>query len=154
MPFRLAASGGLAIRVIPSVLLPRTPGFRGALPGQLQVALLDEVVHQFAGAVVHLDVERLHPVGEVVERHDGGDGDEQAESRRYQRFRNAAGDRADARGLLGRDAVEGVQNADHGAEQANERRGGSDGRETAGPLFNLAWTKASERSSARCELST
>src|ERR1700733_7109330 len=37
----------------------------------LAVALLDEVVHQLAGAVVHLDVERLYLAGKVVEGHNG-----------------------------------------------------------------------------------
>src|SRR5208283_1212588 len=41
------------------------------------VALLDEVVDQFARGVVHLDVECLDTTRKVVERHHGGDGHEQ-----------------------------------------------------------------------------
>jgi len=40
------------------------------------VALLDEVVDEFAGGVIHLHVEILDTTGEVVEGHDGGDGDQ------------------------------------------------------------------------------
>src|ERR1035437_10242794 len=57
-----------------------------ALPedGQFPVlTLLDEVVDQFARGVVHLDVKVLDTSGEVVERHPGGNGHEQAESRGY-----------------------------------------------------------------------
>ena len=72
------------------------------------VALLDEVVDQFARGVIHLHVERFDTSGEVVEGHNGGDGDEQAERRGDQGFRDAAGNRADARGLLGGDLLEGV----------------------------------------------
>src|SRR5437879_2170089 len=88
----------------------------------LAVALLDEVVHQLAGAVVHLDVERFNLAGEVVERHNGGDGDQKAERRRHQGLRDTARDCADTRGLLRGDLLEGVQNTDHRAEQADEGR--------------------------------
>src|SRR5205807_9715808 len=57
----------------------------------LPVALLDEVVHQLARAVVHLDVERLHLTREIVERHNGRDGNEKTERRRNQSLRNTAG---------------------------------------------------------------
>jgi hypothetical protein len=91
------------------------------------VALLDEVVDQFARGVVHLHVECFDTSGEVVERHDGGDGHEQAERRGDQGFRNTAGDCADARGLLGGDLLEGVQNADNRSEQSDEGSRGADG---------------------------
>ncbi len=118
------------------------------------VALLDEVVDQFARGVIHLDVERFDTAGEVVERHNGRDGHEQAERRGYQSFRNTAGNRADARSLLGGDLLEGVQNADDGSEQSDEGcRRADGGQNTARPLFSLACTMASARSRARCELS-
>ena len=91
------------------------------------MALLDEVVDQFARGVVHLHVESFDASGEIVERHNGGDGDEQAERRGDQSFRDTAGDCADARGLLRGDLLEGVQNADDGAEQSDERSRGADG---------------------------
>src|ERR1700733_3186537 len=55
------------------------------------VALLDEIVNQFARAVVHLDVERLDLTGEVVERHNGWGGDEQSEGGSYEGLRDTAG---------------------------------------------------------------
>src|SRR5271155_4620696 len=60
------------------------------------VALLDKVVDQLAGGVVHLHVEGFHLAGEVVEGHNRGDGHEQPESRGYQGLRDTAGDCADA----------------------------------------------------------
>src|SRR5207253_1861130 len=117
----LAASGGHVMRVIPSVLLLHD----SSLTATLLVALLDEVVHQLAGAVIHLDVERLNLIGEVVEGHNGGDGHQKSERGRHQSFRNTAGNCADTRGLLRRDLLECVQNADDGAEQADEGCGGS-----------------------------
>src|ERR1019366_8693622 len=50
-----ASLGGLRRPCYPSdpeCAAARTPRLRDALPGELQVALLDEVVHPFAGAVV------------------------------------------------------------------------------------------------------
>src|SRR5271156_7197088 len=49
---------------------------RALRPGQKQLplALLDEVVDQFARRVVHLDVKGFNLVGEVVEGHNGGGG--------------------------------------------------------------------------------
>jgi len=79
------------------------------------VALLDEVVDQFARRVIHFHIERFHATGEVIESHNGRDGDQEAESGGDQGFRDAAGNRADTRGLLGGDLLEGVQNADNRA---------------------------------------
>jgi hypothetical protein len=50
------------------------------------VALLDEVVDQFARRVVHFDVEGFNASAEVVEGHNGGDGDQQAECSGNQSF--------------------------------------------------------------------
>src|SRR5579863_5561101 len=86
------------------------------------VALLDEVVHQLARGVIHLHVKGLNAPGEVVKRHNGGDGHEESESRGHQGFRNTTGDSADTRNLLGSNLVKRVQNADNGAKQADERR--------------------------------
>src|SRR5271163_753913 len=65
------------------------------------VALLNEVVDQFARAVVHLDVKGLNLTREVVERHNGWDGDEQAERGRYEGLRDTTGNCTDTGGLLG-----------------------------------------------------
>jgi len=50
------------------------------------LSAFEEVVDQFRTRVPHLDVERLHPIGEVVEHHHGGDGDEQTHGGGHQRF--------------------------------------------------------------------
>src|SRR5258705_2232616 len=101
------------------------------------MALFDEVVHQFAGAGVHLDVERLHLAREVVERHNGRDGDEKTERRRYQSLRDTAGDCADTGGLLRCNLLEGVQNTDHGAEQPDKRSRRTDRGQTAKTALQL-----------------
>ena len=101
------------------------------------VALLDEVVDQFAGGVVHFDVEGLHAVGEVVEEPYGRDGDEQAEGGGDQSFRNTAGDGADTWRLLGGDFLEGLENAGDGSEQADEGGGGTDGGQGAQASLQL-----------------
>src|SRR5579875_2318186 len=103
----------------------------------LAVRLLDEVVHQLRRAVVHLHVERLNLVSEVVEEHHGGDGDEKAEGRRNEGFRDTAGHRADTGRLGAGDRLEGVQNADHRTEQADKGGGGTDGGQTAETLLQL-----------------
>src|SRR6185437_14224824 len=92
---------------------------------------LQEVIDQLRGRVIHLHVEGFNLVGEVVEHHHGGDGDEQSDGRRHQRFRNTTGDCTETGRLLRRDLAERVQNSDHGAEQSDEWSGGTDGRETA-----------------------
>ena len=116
---------------------------------QLPSALLDEVVDQLAGGVVHLDVEGFHLAGEVVEGHNRRDGDQQAESGGDQGFRDTAGDCADTGGLLGCDLLEGVEDTDDGSEQADKGRGRADGGQATQALFSLAWTMASDRSRAR-----
>jgi hypothetical protein len=60
------------------------------------VALLDKVIDQLAGRIVHLDVEGFHLASEVVEGHNRGDGYQQTESCGYQGFRDTAGDCTDA----------------------------------------------------------
>src|SRR5215469_2435343 len=95
------------------------------------VAALQEIIHQFAGGVIHLHVERFHLAGEVVEHHDGGDGDEQSQRRGHQGFRNTAGDCAQTGGLLLGNLFERVENSDDRAQQADERRCGTDGGQTA-----------------------
>ena len=101
------------------------------LPRLALVALLDEIVDQFARGVVHLDVESFDTASKVVEGHNGRDSHEQAECSGDQGFRDAAGNRADARSLLGGDLLEGVQNADDGAEQPDEGSRGTDGGQDA-----------------------
>src|SRR5271165_5638776 len=111
-----------------------TPSMRekwGAFLPANVAALLQEVIDQFAGRVVHFDVERFHATSQVVEHHDGRDGDEQPDGRRYQRFRDTAGDCCQSGGLRVVDADERVQNAHHRSEQSHEGSGRSDGGEAA-----------------------
>src|ERR1035441_4883129 len=130
-PNRLCAHAGKARRRKPPapdkhLTANQTEPF---LPSDV-AALLQEVVDQFAGRVVHFDVERFHATGQIVEHHDGRDGDEQPDGRRNQRFRDTAGDRSQTGGLGVVDADEGVQNAHHRSEQPTEGSGGADGGET------------------------
>ena len=79
-PHRRAAETGGQERVL--ALPPSADSRFRRRPLRLAlVALLDEVVDQFAGGVVHLHVESFDTSGEVVEGHDGRDGHEQAERR-------------------------------------------------------------------------
>src|SRR5580692_9266679 len=104
--------------------------WRAFLPANV-AALFQEVVDQFARRVVHLHVERFHAPGQIVEHHDGRDGDEQPDGRRNQRFRDTAGDCCQPCGLRVVDADKCVQNAHHRSEQSHERSGRSDGGEAA-----------------------
>src|SRR5579871_4437469 len=130
MPF----AGGIRrnLRVV-TLAGPTAFGYYKRLP----VALLDEVVHQLARAVVHLDVERLHLTGEVVERHNGRDGDEKSECRRHKGFRDTAGDCADTGGLLRCNLLEGVQDTDDGSEQTDKGCRRSDRCQTAETTLQL-----------------
>src|ERR1700683_1234085 len=111
------------------------------MPSLLQLpanaAALQEIVDQLAGAVVHFHVERFDLIGEVVEHHDGRDSDEQSDSGGYQRLPNAAGNGAQTSSLLGRNFFKRVQDADHGAEQSDERSCGTDGSQTAQTALQL-----------------
>src|SRR5256886_2232073 len=95
----------------------------------LRAAAQDEVVDEFHGGVVHLDVEGFHFVGEVVVSPDGGDGHEQAEGGGDKRFSDTAGDSRQTSGFVGGDALKRVQDADDGTEETDERRGRTDGGE-------------------------
>jgi hypothetical protein len=90
---------------------------------RLPAALLNEVVDQLARRVVHLDVERLHLISEIVERPDGRDSDQQSESSCDQRLGDTAGDGRDACRVLRGDLTEGLENTGDGSEQTDEGRG-------------------------------
>src|SRR5258708_2012163 len=89
----------------------------------------DEVIDELHGGVVHLDVEGFHFIGEVVVSPDGGNGHEQTEGRGDERFSDTAGDGRQTGGFVLLDALKGVQDADDGAEETDERSGGTDGGE-------------------------
>src|SRR5271157_3523182 len=123
----------IEFNLLPAGLAPK------ALDRQLPVdaPLLQEIVDQLAGAVVHFHVESFHLVGEVVEHHDSRNGDEQSDSGGHQRFRNTAGDSAQTSGLLRRNLFERIQNAHHRSEQSHERCGGTDSSQTTQAAFQL-----------------
>src|ERR1035437_2013801 len=100
-------------------------------------AAFEEVVDQLAGAVVHFHVEGFHLVSEVVEHHDGRNRDEESDSGGHQGFRDTAGNGAQAGRFLGRNLLEGVENAHHGAQQANEGSSGTDGGQAAQTALQL-----------------
>src|SRR4029079_2723031 len=112
-------------------LSPDACGMGGAL---LRPLLLDEEVDQLRRGVGHLHLEALEDVGEVVEQPRRRDGDAEAEGGGHQGLRDAPPHRADAARARQRHALEGVDDADHGAEQTDERGGGGDGGEAADAL--------------------
>ena len=83
--------------------------------------------------------------------------DEQTEGGRHEGFRDTAGDCANTGSLLRGNFLEGVENTDHGAEQADKGCGGTDGGERTQTALELgvddclralegrAWTTRSAR---------
>src|SRR2546428_3688115 len=90
---------------------------------------LEQEVHELGRSLVHLDLELVEPARELVEGHDGRDRDEDAESRRDQGLGDAARHSGHPSGPVRRDAPEGVDDPDHGAEQADERGRRADRRQ-------------------------
>src|ERR1035438_6294668 len=73
-------------------LLPSKNSRSNRQPPRLAlVALFDEVVDQFARGVIHLHVEILDTPGEIVERHHGWNGHQEAERRGHKGFRKNQG---------------------------------------------------------------
>src|SRR5437016_2170203 len=103
----------------------------------LGAAAQDEVVDEFHGGVVHLDVEGLHFVGEVVVSPDGRDGHEEAEGGGDERFGDTAGNSRQTSGLVRGDALKRVQDTDDGAEETDERRGRTDRGEGGEPALHF-----------------
>ena len=73
----------------------------------------------------------FNAAGEVVERHNRRDRDQQSERRGHQGFGNTTGDRADTSRLRSRDGAERVHDAEHCTEQTDERARGTDGGQAA-----------------------
>src|ERR1700742_1117787 len=74
----IAGVGRLSLAIpLRSARIPANEVRKADLPA----ALLEEVIDQLARGVVHLDVERFDLIGEVVERHNGRDRNQQTESR-------------------------------------------------------------------------
>src|SRR5262245_12972619 len=93
----------------------------------LELRNLEQAVHQLRGGPVDLDVDVLELAGELVEGDDRRDRDEAAQRRRDQGLGDTARDRRHSAGPRGRDTAEGVDDADDGAEQTDERRSRADG---------------------------
>src|ERR1700691_5587610 len=88
--------------------------------GPAHAPALQEVIDQFARRVIHLHVERFHATGQVVKHHNRRECHKQTDARGSQRFGNTAGDRCQSGCAVFGHTVEGVQNADHRAEQPHE----------------------------------
>src|SRR5437588_5891221 len=120
------ASAGPSFRELDRLSSGRSP-LRPLLLLSGSAAALQEVINQFAGAVIHLHIERLHLIGEVIEHPHRRDGHKQADGRGDQRFGTTASHCRQTRRLLVGDADERVQNARHRAQQSPERGGRAKG---------------------------
>src|SRR5882724_11702293 len=128
----ISATGGGATCLIITIISPTSTGLGLPNPGSpslfnspkrtllshATLRSLQEVVDQLRARVAHLDVEGLDPACEQVEHPDRRDGHEQTDRGGHQGFGNAAGDRAEAGGLILRNTAERVDDADHSAEQS------------------------------------
>src|SRR4051812_37505680 len=92
------------------------------VPAISDLAVLLEIIEKLQHGVVHVDRERLDAVREVVEEPHGGDGHEQTERGGDERLGDTAGDRGHAARLVGRHRLEGVDDAEDGSEETDERR--------------------------------
>src|SRR5205085_1864253 len=125
--------------------LPRAPGGPERRPSrnlknlrpELPRAILQEVVDQLRRRVVHLNDEAVNLAREVVEEPHGGHGHGESERRRQQSLGDAARDRADAGRLRGLHAGEGVDDAEHRAEESDERGRRADGGEAGESALEL-----------------
>src|SRR5215207_8467678 len=111
-------------------------GGRVELAGEARAAevardALDEVVDHLLRRVRHLGRQVVDLGREVVERPHGRDRDEQTEGGRDERLGDAGRDRGQTAGARRGHARERVHDAHRGAEEADERRGGTDRGEHA-----------------------
>src|SRR5437870_4937363 len=100
-------------------------------------ALLDEVVEQLRAGVVHLHVEALDLAREVVVRPHRRHRHEQAEGGGDERLGDAGRDGGDAARAGEGHARERVDDAEGGAEEAHEGRGGADRGQAAQAAFQV-----------------
>src|SRR3954470_16205571 len=114
-----------------TLMSPRAPGsaitllrFLGSI-----LLLLHKEVDQLGGGVGHLDLEPLELVLEQVEHPRGRDGHEETESGGDESFRDTGRHGADTTGAGESHAAERVDDADHGAEEADEGGGRRDRRQ-------------------------
>src|SRR5258705_13746180 len=85
-----------------------------------RLVLLQEEVEKFGRGVRHLDLEPLEPRREIVERHDRGNGDQDAERGRDERLGDTGRHGRETARSRRRDAGERVDDPDDRAEQADE----------------------------------
>src|SRR5436190_19900408 len=83
---------------------------------------LQEEIDQLRAGIGHLDPEELDLRLEVIEAPDPDDGHADADAGGDERLGDAGGDRADAAAARRGHPLEGVDDAEHGAEQPDERR--------------------------------
>src|SRR5436309_2783644 len=101
----------------------------------LHLRYFEQAVQDLGRSPVHLDVESLDLAREVIEGDDGRDRDEDTQGRRDQGLSDAARNHRHSAGPRGRDALESVNDSDHGAEKTYERCSGADrGKEPEPPL--------------------
>src|SRR5438093_12843178 len=101
----------------------------------LELRYSEQTVHELGLSPIHLDLESLNLAREVVEGDDGRNCDEDTQGRRDQGLSDAARNHRHSAGPRGRDAPEGVNDSDHGAEKTDERGSGADrGKEPETPL--------------------
>src|ERR1700722_3636182 len=86
-----------------------------------------QAIEQFAGEVVHAGAKLAKGSGELVVRNDGWDGDQQAGSGGDQSFRNTRRHGTERGCAFRAQAVEGIHNTHHGAEEADKGRDCADG---------------------------
>src|SRR6266566_1691882 len=105
---------------------------------ELRADALDQVVDQLLGGVRHLHREEVDLGAEVVVQPYGGNGDDEAERGRDERFRDTGRHRGErAAAPRRRHAREGVHDPHHGAEQSHERGGRARRREDAQAALQL-----------------
>src|SRR6266545_79871 len=92
----------------------------GSRSSGLRRLALHEVIDELGGRVRHLDLEALDLVEEQVVEPHRWNGDEEAQGGRDESFRDAGRHRAEAAGAGRRHAAEGVDDADDGAQEADE----------------------------------
>src|SRR6266516_1408688 len=105
---------------------------------ELRADALDQVVDQLLGGIRHFDRQEVDLGAEVVVQPYGGNGDDEAERGRDERFRDTGRHRGErAAAARRRHAREGVHDPHHGAEQSHERGGRARRREDAQAALQL-----------------
>src|SRR4249920_1457636 len=126
--------GAITMKMISSTNTTSTSGVTlivdrigGISPSRMScLRRLEENVDELGRGLIHLDLEALEQPREVVEGDDGRNRYEDAQRGRDQGLGDAARDRGHPAGARRRDASKGVDDADHRAEEADERRRGPD----------------------------